>query len=673
MRKIQKKSLLPCFRRWTRAPYAVFSSLTISVKIGVLGAMMLTAANQPVLAQDNQKTVADPVFQLEEVQVNSDLPPTTQQLVKVVAVLTRKDIDQAAVQDLQGLLRYVQGIDLQTRGPENVQADICLRGGTFDETAILLNGINFTDPQTGHFNLDIPLDISLIDRIEILYGPGAWTAGSIAFSGAINIITRQLIKNEVNAQASSGQHNYWQEKANGLLNSGHWRVAATANESKSDGYAYNTDFKIINGYSNIRYIDNKLGQLEMQFGVQAKDFGANSFYSPAFLDQYEQTRTLIASLQYKKQWQQWQLTASGYYRRHHDMFALFRDAETAPSRYTSANANYHLTDVMGVSTQLSYAWKGGITSLSGDLRSEHIYSNTLGSDTIQPKYDPYSGLYVFKRSALRQIASVSVKHVMEWKKWTASIGAMGSGNNDYGFRLYGGGNVDYAFTPSLTIGSWLHNSYRMPTFTDLYYQSSTQHGNPNLKPEEAFNSDFHLLWTPDKWTVRAAFFYRDGYRIIDWVRLPNETIWHSANLTDVQSLGSELSVDYRPALRWLSNVHLDYTFLHVTAGSSIYISSYSTNYLRNQVKLRISQPIISKLSASWQLSLNDRAGSYLNFANNHETNFTPYLLCDLKLQWTDKHYQLFAEATNLFNTSYFDFGNLPQPGRWVKVGIAVKV
>ncbi len=190
----------PCFRRWTRAPDAVFTSLHITVKIGVLGAAMLTASNQPVLSQAYQTTTNDPAIQLKEVQVNSDLPPKTQQLVKVVAVLTRKEIAQAAVQNLQGLLRYVQGIDLRTRGAENVQADISLRGGTFDQTAILLNGVNLTDPQTGHFNLDIPIDFHLIDRIEILYGPGAWTAGSIAFSGAINIITRQVFPTSLHAQ-----------------------------------------------------------------------------------------------------------------------------------------------------------------------------------------------------------------------------------------------------------------------------------------------------------------------------------------------------------------------------------------------------------------------------------------------------------------------------------------
>ncbi|GAT61443.1 TonB-dependent receptor [Paludibacter jiangxiensis] len=671
MKKMQKERCLPCFRRWARTPYAVFNSLSVTVKIGVLGAAMLTTANQKAVAQENVKTAPDPVFQLEEVQINSDLPPTTQQLVKVVAVLTRKEIEQAAVQNVQGLLRYVQGVDLRTRGTENVQADISLRGGTFDQTAILLNGVNFTDPQTGHFNLDMPLDINLIERVEILYGPGAWTAGAIAFSGAINIVTKQIIHNGFNAQISGGDFGYRQGSTSGYLNTGPWRVTAAVNGTRSDGFAHDSDFKIFNAYTDVRFIDNRIGQFSLQLGMQSKDFGANTFYSPKYLDQYEETRSLIASLQYKKQTRHWKLMTSAYYRRHHDMFALFREGVPAPPWYVSPN--YHLTDVMGISAQASYSWWGGVTSLAGDLRSEHIFSNTLGTPLNTPHFDPYSDARVFTKSAERRIGSVSVKQVKEWEQWIVSLGAMGSGNDDYGFHFYAGGNVDYAVTPKLTLGTWLHNSYRMPTFTDLYYQSTTQHGNPDLKPEDAFNVDVHLLWTPDRWTIRVAGFKRYGHNIIDWVRLPNELVWHSENLTDVNSLGSELAIDYRPVWRWIDNIHLDYTYLHVSKGSSQYISSYSTDYLRHQAKMRISQPLFGKLSAAWQLSLNDRAGTYVNVATNKETQFKAYLLCDLKLQWKEKHYRIFAEATNLFNTTYFDFGNLPQPGRWFKAGVSVGV
>jgi len=671
MKKMERMKAPPCFRRWTRAPYAVFNSLHITVRIGVLGAAMLTACNQPILSQTYQSVDNDPAIQLKEVQVNSDLPPTTQQLVKVVAVLTRQEIAQAAVQNLQDLMRYVQGIDLRTRGSENVQADISLRGGTFDQTAILLNGVNLTDPQTGHFNLDIPIDFHLIDRIEILYGPGAWTAGSIAFSGAINIITRQVFPSSLNAQLSTGANNYQQADVYGYLNTGKWRIEGGTNGTQSTGYAPNTDFKIFNAYSNIRFLTNHSGQWMMQLGTQSKDFGANSFYSPSFPDQYEETRTLLASLQYKIRWQNWLFTANTYYRRHHDMFTLFRYPDQTPSWFTGPN--YHLTDIFGTSLQASYTWIGGVTSFAGDFRSEHIFSNALGTPLAQPVYDPYSGKTVFTLGALRQYGAFSIKHLKKIRKWTLGAGILGSGNSDYGFHFYAGGNADYAFTQNMTLGLWLHNSYRLPTFTDLYYNSPTQVGNTQLKPEEAFNTDMHFLWTPSNWTILAAFFQRDGHRIIDWVRLPSDPVWHSENLTNVQSMGTELAVDYRPKLKWLKTIHVDYTYLNVTKNSNTYVSLYATDYLRNELKVRFVNPIWESLEAAWQVSYHDRAGTYLNAPNNQETAFTPYWLCDLKLMWDKPSYQLFAEADNLLNTTYFDYGNLPQPGRWIKVGLSVKM
>lgn len=671
MKKKKKMNVLPCFRRWTRKPYAVFNSLHTPIKIGVLGVAMLSAVPLTGISQEKDLNSSNQSIQLKEVEVNSDLPPAPQQMIKVVAIITRQEIAHAAVENLQGLLRYVQGIDLRTRGAENVQADISLRGGTFDQTAILLNGVNLTDPQTGHFDLDIPLDIHLIDHIEILYGPDAWTAGSIAFSGAINIVTRQLFHSSLYAQLSSGAYNYQQADGYGFLNEGNWRVAAGVNHTQSTGFMSNTDFHINNAYTNIRLITHHSGQWMMQWGMQSKNFGADSFYSPSFPNQYEQTRTLLASLEYKQRWGSWFFTVNGFYRRHHDMFTLFRDQTSAPSWF--AGPNYHLTDIFGSFVQIAHTWIAGTTSLAADFRSEHIFSNALGIQLPEPVYDPYSGQKVFTKGALRQYGSFSLKQVKNIRQWTLGAGILGSGNNNFGFHLYAGGNIDYAFNEHLTGGFWLHNSYRLPTFTDLYYKSPTQVGNPQLKPEEAFNTDVHLVWTPEAWTVRAAFFQRDGRRIIDWVRLPGNSVWHSQNLTHVNSDGIELAVDYRAPWHWLQKIHVDYTYLNVTKNSQDYISLYATDYLRNELRLRIEEPIWSALSASWQWTYSDRAGSYLNIKTNSETTFSPYWLCDLKLMWNKPNYQVFAEADNLLNTTYFDFGNVPQPGRWIKVGLAVKI
>ena len=208
MRKKQKNAKI-VFRRWTRTSYAVFSSLGKTVKIGVLGVGMLGLCHQPVLAQKESDTLGMSTKHLDDVVISGERPEAFQPIVEVVAVLTQKDVERAAVQNLSDLLTYLQGVDVRSRNREGVQADISLRGGTFDQVAILLNGINFTDPQTGHFNLNLPIDLQSIERIEILQGPGAWSAGNIAFSGAINIVTKTATDgSSASIHLSGGAHNY---------------------------------------------------------------------------------------------------------------------------------------------------------------------------------------------------------------------------------------------------------------------------------------------------------------------------------------------------------------------------------------------------------------------------------------------------------------------------------
>ncbi|MDL2315093.1 TonB-dependent receptor [Bacteroidales bacterium OttesenSCG-928-C19] len=668
MRKKQTKVKAVCFRRWTRASYAVFSSLGKTVKIGVLGVGMLGVCQQSVLAQKEVDTLGMGIRNLDDLIVSEERPEAFQPIVEVVAVLTQKDVERAAVQNLSDLLTYLQGVDIRSRNKEGVQADISLRGGTFDQVAILLNGINFTDPQTGHFNLNLPINFQSIERIEVLQGPGAWSAGNIAFSGAINIITKTAKKQSLNVHLSGGSHDYSNMGFSGTAKLNRWEIAGGLDRTKSIGYIDNTDFDIFNAYSNVRYKHERIGNFELQAGYQRKEYGANSFYSLKYPNQFEETQSIIGSLRYLKQIEAWRITANIYYRKHHDRFELFR---SNPASWYKGH-NYHVTDVGGSSAQVGYASKLGVTTVGADWRSEHIYSNNIGKPADSIK-DPFDKNGFFNKSALRQHFSISAQHALELNRWNVAVGIMGNGNNDYGTHLYAGGNISYKINRNWKLGLWANNAYRLPTFTDLYYSSASQQGNKDLKPEKTFNSEINISGKYKQWQFRNAYFFRYGYEIIDWVRLPSEEVWHSENLRDVKSYGVDLSVAYRFENSFLERVKLDYSWLQVDKKADQYLSLYATDYLKNQLKLSLDHHIWKNLSASWFCYLNDRAGSYLSTKDNTEKEYEPYILCDLKLSWRAKYYTLYAEANNLFNTKYFDFGELPQAGRWLKVGVQVNI
>lgn len=666
--KKQSKQLLR-FRRWAHKSYSIFNTLGKTVTIGTLAAVMVSNASTQVFGQSSHNPIltTDSVNKMSEVKVDGIKAELLMPLVDAITVFSAQEIQRAGVQNLQDLLQFVQGLDLKTRGNEGVQADISYRGSTFDQIAILINGINYTDPQTGHHNLNIPIIFSEIERIEILKGPGAWSAGSIAFAGAINIIYKEKPTGS-NIKLVVGDHHYTNGEATLRYSKNKFYVMAGINKSISTGYTDNTDFDITQFYTFAGYKDRKLGDLKFQLGFAAKDFGANSFYSLKYKDQYEETRALISSLQYEKNWKNWRTTASVYYRQHHDRFQLFR--YDAPSWYTADNN--HLTHVLGGNYQLAKGSRIGLTTLSIDARSESILSTNLGELLTNPRFDFYTQDTIFKKGKNRTHFSVSLSHRFFIKKWVLTLGIMESGNNDYGFKTYGGANIEYRIKPKAIVNFYINNSYRLPTFTDLYYSSPSQIGNPNLKPEQSLNTEISYHQTIKEFTFEGGVFYKYGFQLIDWVKLPTEEKWHSENLQNISTLGYDLSVTYAPLKGFIKKININYTYLDITPIESEYQSLYVTDYLKHQVNLSINHTIYKRFSAQWLFSFNDRNGKYTDKITLEEHPYPNVLISHLKVNYEKEKYQVFIEVSNLFNVEYFDYPNILAPGRWVKGGISLK-
>src|SRR5207253_7791651 len=79
---------------------------------------------------------------------------------------------------LVDLLRLDPSLDLRERAPNGVQTDLSIRGGTFGQTLVLVDGQRMNDAQSGHHNMDIPLPLEAISRIEVLRGCGSTLYGS---------------------------------------------------------------------------------------------------------------------------------------------------------------------------------------------------------------------------------------------------------------------------------------------------------------------------------------------------------------------------------------------------------------------------------------------------------------------------------------------------------------
>ena len=282
MKNIRTKQT-PCFRRWSRKGWAAFASLHRHVTIGVLAVTMsiLLLATAAVL-----KTL-----RIDEVGISGSQSAPTRNVQSQTPLFDRKAQAAAPVQTLESALRLAPSVDIRERGGKGMQADIFIRGGSFDQTMVLLNGIDFTDARTGHQSHSLPVDIDCISAVDLLDG----VPGVGAFAGAVNIRTAPLKPTYLRFEGAGGQHGYAYANLSGAVTSGRFSLLAAGSYRRSDGYRHNTDFANYNAFVRATYEAPRAGFFDLQAGYQNRTFGSNGFYAAYNPDQWEATSTLPAA------------------------------------------------------------------------------------------------------------------------------------------------------------------------------------------------------------------------------------------------------------------------------------------------------------------------------------------------------------------------------------------
>ncbi len=667
------------FKRFSRKSYSVFNSLHKAVTIGVLSGCALMNAHATSIEPIEQiftETSSDsiPPTELDEVMVTaSKVAMPINLAAKQVTVLTDREIERAPVISIEDLLNYVAGVDIQQRGPHGVQADITLRGGSFDQTAILLNGINLTNPHTGHYSFDIPINLSDIERIEIVQGPSSLVYGASAFSGGVNIITKKDAESGIYTKLEAGMHGLFSVDARGSY-AGETSVhSLSAGYKRSDGYILNSDYNIYNllWQSRFNIVNSKIDLLA---GLNDKAYGANTFYTAAYPNQFDDTKGLFFSLKGETSGKL-KLTPHIYWSRHYDEFQLIRDGTyDVPSKYTGHN--YHRSDVFGMNLHMQYASRLGISSFGGEFRNEGIISNVLGNTLEKP-------IGKYTKSDNRTNISYFAEHNFILERFTLSLGGLLNLNSAVTnqFDFYPALNGSLRATDNLSLyGSW-NKATRMPTFTDLYYTTATHNGNINLEAElsEAFEMGAKFC----SQVIKSSFavFYMEGKNMIDWVKSSPEALWESTNYTQINKKGFEvdISLDFK---KWfgqnqpLNSINVGYMFLDQERVEDELISNYILNHLRHKFITKLQHGLIKNLSLSWNFRWQKRNGSYVQYNDlqpGEEVNYAPFSILDVKANYKLHNIDFFINANNIFNIVYIDLGNIPQPGFWLTGGASIKL
>ncbi|MBP6429026.1 MAG: TonB-dependent receptor [Bacteroidales bacterium] len=658
------------FTRFARKSYSIYNSMHKVVTIGVLTVGALTFANST--DANAQKTDSVKINQIAERELDevvissSSTDQPINQIAKLITIISREEIQRLSPQSIEEILNYVASVDIQTRGSHGVQSDISIRGGSFDQNAILLNGINISNPQTGHYSFDIPINLSDIEKIEIIHGPSAILYGSSAFSGGINIITKKGLDKSLNAKFEAGGHKLLNYELGGSYKIKNLENYISMGLKSSEGYFKNTDYKIFNILYQSR-LNIKEDKIDLQFGYNKKAYGANSFYSAKFPNQFDNTNSIIASIK-GEFGQRLKFIPSLYWNRHNDIFELIKN---------SGSANYHRADVFGGNLNGIYESKIGTTNIGMEIRNEGIISSVLGKPTDNP-FDK------FTKTDNRTNLSYMLQHSIQYKKFTLSLGVLGFLNTsiENKFKLYPSVNLNYEIIDNLDIYSSFSQSSRLPTFTDLYYTTSTHIGNTNLKQEESQSIEIGLR-QKNKYVISyVSAFYMNGKNMIDWVKINPNDKWESKNITQLDKVGVEMGTkvfinNLFPIIKYKTIFEANYTRMNQDVVKNEYISNYILNYLRDKLTLRLTLPIYKdKLTTTLSYRYQKRMGEYLEYIDNAPTqteNYPAFAILDFNLNYNYRSLNVYLNINNILNTPNFDLGNIPQPGLWAIMGASISL
>ncbi|MEZ4855203.1 MAG: TonB-dependent receptor [Gelidibacter sp.] len=566
--------------------------------------------------------------QLNEVVIKSsriDLP--FKENSRTITVITSEDIKASGATSVATLLQQVAGIDIRQRGTNGMQADLYIRGGGFDQTLLLIDGIKVEDAQTGHHTMNMALPIEVIERIEIIKGSAARVFGQNAFTGAINIVTKKNPENSVNIglQAGSfGQKNAAITVGSHLENSSH---IVHVSRNTSDGYRYNTDYDNQNYFIKSTFNKTKL-PIDMLASFSERKFGANGFYAtPAATNQYEATQTSLVGFSTEIKNEKLTLKPRLYWRRNQDEYIYVRQD---PSIYR----NLHQTNKVGAELNAAYNSKLGVTGFGVDVSKVYISSNNLGSHN-------------------RFMTTFFLEHRLTLlnEKLDITPGIAVNYFSDFKFHAFPGVDIGYAINNQFKVYGNIGYTYRIPTYTDLYYSDPTSLGNKNLDPEEAIAEELGIKFNHQQFYATLAFFNRDSNNLIDYVKENEADLYQATNIAKLNTKGFETTIGYRFKINALAqDFKLGYTFLEDDIKDiQVNFSRYSINSLKHHFTTRLNTSFIKHVSQG------------ISYKYAERTSGESYSVVDASINVMLKSLELSVHANNIFNTEYTETNLVPMP------------
>ncbi|HET9369046.1 MAG TPA: TonB-dependent receptor [Vicinamibacterales bacterium] len=588
--------------------------------------LLVAAVIQAISASAQPAAAQAPLTLHQEVIITASVAPTSfNALTRTVFTVTREELDRFGISSIVQGLRLLPSVDARARGPRDVQTDFSVRGATFGQALVLVDGWRLNDSQSGHHNGDLPITVSDLDRIEVLAGAGSAVHGADALGGTIQLISRRDAFTRVHAEF--GEHEFLAIEAatSGRGLPAGWSVTGWAN--RSDGFTFDRDFA--QGGAALR------GPLRpgLVFDVRhlRKAFGANGFYGAS--PSKEWTDLTLAAMAWTGAAGAWTPSLRGEYRNHGDHFRW----DIARPGFAE---NRHRTDAVDVRAAADRPLgRTGRLTVGASAGGDWIDSSNLGDR----EYAHGSGF----------------TEVL----WTPTARATAQA----GLRVDHYSSFGTAWNPSISAGTWLNDAvrvrgsvahgFRIPTYTELYYRDPAHAAQDDLEPERGWSADAGIDWSTQGWLLSASPYRRWDQDVIDWVKAQPADLWQTTNVRDVTTTGIEVSGTRRWRSLWLRGY---VTHQDVDAPALTLLSKYVLEYVRTSAGVSLATPVVGSLHAA------------ANVDYRRRLDRDPYTLVDLRLSYALRRTAVFVEATNLFDAEYVEIPGVAMPGRWITAGVTLR-
>ncbi len=564
-----------------------------------------------------------------------------------VLIIGKESIRRSSAASIPDILNFQPGIDIRSRGANGIQSDPGIRGSTFDQVLILVDGIRMNDPQTGHHSLNLPVDLSAVDHIEVYKGPSARVFGQDAYAGAINIITSVPDSNITSVSATAGDFGLVGSKLSGAFGSSMNRSYISAGIDRSSGYRYNTDYLLSNIFFRSDY-RGRAGEIGITGGFSLRNFGANGFYaSPENTDQYEELRTGFSAISFtpRTETSAVNIRCRVYWRGNKDEYIFIR---SDPDYYR----NIHFNNTLGADVNATVHTSAGITGIGLDAHAAGINSSRLGNHSR-------TGLSLF----------IEQNIMLFDEKLTVSPGIQLNHYSDFKNSILPGLDMSLGILPHLMLFISTGYTYRVPSFTDLYYEDPVNSANPGLQPEYAFSGEIGFKTVKKEgYHLCFSLFQRKGYDVIDRVKEDTDDKWIPLNVERIINNGLDMDVSlylselFDFSLRPLNSFSFGYTFINSeNKGTEYAYSRYVFENLRHQFVSTVRLNYTGRLSQTISFRYFDRYG------------MDNYSLVDTGIYLRYRNWNFSLGISNILSTEYAGANLVVMPGRWFSIGISTSI